>query len=210
MESCFGLQQSGFMGFVAKLLKSTFQFESLRDGHLQESKSLLLTLHKKLSLCLVLKINGKVMNDDPVERICGLGLGFFLNRENLISLSQTAMTEPKADSSSGGEFNSNMTADQLHKRPVNDTEKNGSHYQADEESQQNNNNDVVVEGATDLSEPTEWLADVGYYDILKQFSLMGWVAFGGPAAHIALFQKVSLGIYSLTRFQSARTSSHVR
>ena len=103
------------------------------------------------------------------------------------------MTEPKADSSSGGEFNSNMTADQLHKRPVNDTEKNGSHYQADEESQQNNNN-VVVEGATDLSEPTEWLADVGYYDILKQFSLMGWVAFGGPAAHIALFQKVSLGI----------------
>lgn len=134
---------------------------------------------------------------------------FFLNRENLISLSQTAMTEPKADSSSGGEFNSNMTADQLHKRPVNDTEKNGSHYQADEESQQNNNN-VVVEGATDLSEPTEWLADVGYYDILKQFSLMGWVAFGGPAAHIALFQKVSLGIYSLTRFQSARTSSHVR
>jgi chromate transporter len=100
------------------------------------------------------------------------------------------MTEPKADSS-GGEFNSNMTADQLHKRPVNDTE-NGSHYQADEESQQNNN--VVVEGATDLSEPTEWLADVGYYEILKQFSLMGWVAFGGPAAHIALFQKVSLGI----------------
>lgn len=100
------------------------------------------------------------------------------------------MTEPKADSS-GGEFNSNMTADQLHKRPVNDTE-NGSHYQVDEESQQNNN--VVVDGATELTEPTEWLADVGYYDILKQFSLMGWVAFGGPAAHIALFQKVGLGI----------------
>lgn len=100
------------------------------------------------------------------------------------------MTEPKADSS-GGEFNSNMTADQLHKRPVTDTE-NGSHYQVDEESQQNNN--VVVDGATELTEPTESLADVGYYDILKQFSLMGWVAFGGPAAHIALFQKVSLGI----------------
>jgi hypothetical protein len=65
------------MGFVAKLLNSTFQFESLRDGHLQESKSLLLTLHKKLSLCLVLKINGSVMNHDPVERICGLGFGIF-------------------------------------------------------------------------------------------------------------------------------------
>lgn len=35
------------------------------------------------------------------------------------------------------------------------------------------------------------LAQVGYIDILKQFSLLGWVAFGGPAAHIALFQKVS-------------------
>ena len=160
------------------------------------------SLAQKLSLCLVLKVNGKVMNHDPVKRICGLRLGTFLNHENMfISLSQTAMTEPKADSA-GGEFNSNMTADQLHKRPVNDTE-NGSHFQVDEESQQNNN--VVVDGATELTESTERLADVGYYDILKQFSLMGWVAFGGPAAHIALFQKVSLGI-ALTRFQSARTS----
>lgn len=65
------------MGFVAKLLNPTFQFESLRDGHLQESKSLLPTLHKELSLCLVLKVNAKVMNHDPVERICGLRLGFF-------------------------------------------------------------------------------------------------------------------------------------
>lgn len=33
------------------------------------------------------------------------------------------------------------------------------------------------------------VVSVGYVDILKQFSLLGWVAFGGPAAHIALFQK---------------------
>lgn len=35
------------------------------------------------------------------------------------------------------------------------------------------------------------LAHVGYVDILKQFSILGWLAFGGPVAHIALFQKVS-------------------
>lgn len=34
------------------------------------------------------------------------------------------------------------------------------------------------------------VATVSYADIAKQFSLLGWVAFGGPAAHIALFQKV--------------------
>lgn len=32
---------------------------------------------------------------------------------------------------------------------------------------------------------------VTYFDILKQFSIMGWIAFGGPAAHIGLFQKAS-------------------
>jgi len=31
-------------------------------------------------------------------------------------------------------------------------------------------------------------AEVGYGDIFKQFVLLGWTAFGGPAAHIALFQ----------------------
>ena len=33
-------------------------------------------------------------------------------------------------------------------------------------------------------------ADVSFSDIFKQFILLGWTAFGGPAAHIALFQKV--------------------
>jgi len=33
-------------------------------------------------------------------------------------------------------------------------------------------------------------AEVGYKDIFKQFVMLGWTAFGGPAAHIGLFQKV--------------------
>jgi hypothetical protein len=33
-------------------------------------------------------------------------------------------------------------------------------------------------------------AEVGYQEIFKQFVVLGWTAFGGPAAHIALFQKV--------------------
>jgi len=32
--------------------------------------------------------------------------------------------------------------------------------------------------------------DVGFLDIAKHFVLMGWTAFGGPAAHVGLFQKV--------------------
>lgn len=35
----------------------------------------------------------------------------------------------------------------------------------------------------------EEYADVTYKDIAKQFSLLGWIAFGGPAAHIGLFEK---------------------
>jgi hypothetical protein len=31
---------------------------------------------------------------------------------------------------------------------------------------------------------------VSYMDIVKNFFLMGWVAFGGPTAHIGFFQKV--------------------
>lgn len=48
---------------------------------------------------------------------------------------------------------------------------------------------------------TQWLAVCSHHphipccvlhvqmDIVKQFSLLGWIAFGGPAAHIGLFQK---------------------
>ena len=31
---------------------------------------------------------------------------------------------------------------------------------------------------------------VTYWDIAKEFSLLGYIGFGGPAAHIGLFQKV--------------------
>lgn len=37
----------------------------------------------------------------------------------------------------------------------------------------------------------EQYADVSYADIAKQFSILGWTAFGGPAAHIGMFQRVS-------------------
>lgn len=40
------------------------------------------------------------------------------------------------------------------------------------------------------AEPVEF-AEVGYNEIFRQFILLGWTAFGGPSAHIALFQKVS-------------------
>eukprot|EP00882_Tetradesmus_deserticola_P024840 GHRQ01027171.1.p1 GENE.GHRQ01027171.1~~GHRQ01027171.1.p1 ORF type:complete len:153 (+),score=31.38 GHRQ01027171.1:573-1031(+) len=33
-------------------------------------------------------------------------------------------------------------------------------------------------------------ADVSYADIAKQFSILGWTGFGGPAAHIGMFQRV--------------------
>eukprot|EP00882_Tetradesmus_deserticola_P027131 GHRQ01029998.1.p1 GENE.GHRQ01029998.1~~GHRQ01029998.1.p1 ORF type:complete len:187 (+),score=69.32 GHRQ01029998.1:572-1132(+) len=32
-------------------------------------------------------------------------------------------------------------------------------------------------------------ADVSYADIAKQFSILGWTGFGGPAAHIGMFQR---------------------
>lgn len=34
------------------------------------------------------------------------------------------------------------------------------------------------------------IAEVGFWDIAKHFILLGWTAFGGPAAHVALFQKL--------------------
>ena len=35
-----------------------------------------------------------------------------------------------------------------------------------------------------------------YSSILRQFAWMGWSAFGGPSAHIGLFQKVLLQLFS--------------
>eukprot|EP00798_Chlamydomonas_sp_ICE-L_P000909 gene910-5229_t len=32
-------------------------------------------------------------------------------------------------------------------------------------------------------------AEVSWSDLIKQFSILGWVAFGGPAAHVGLYQK---------------------
>lgn len=47
---------------------------------------------------------------------------------------------------------------------------------------------LVVQGA---DEPTEQeCCDVSYNDIAKEFSLLGWTAFGGPSAHIGLFERV--------------------
>jgi hypothetical protein len=40
----------------------------------------------------------------------------------------------------------------------------------------------------------EQYADVTYGDIAKQFSILGWTAFGGPAAHIGMFERVSSSI----------------
>jgi chromate transporter len=34
--------------------------------------------------------------------------------------------------------------------------------------------------------------DVTWMDIVKQFSILGWTAFGGPAAHIGLMQRVGI------------------
>lgn len=39
----------------------------------------------------------------------------------------------------------------------------------------------------DVSENAPY-ATVTYMDIFRQFVLLGWTAFGGPAAHIGLFQ----------------------
>lgn len=48
---------------------------------------------------------------------------------------------------------------------------------------------------------TALIEHVGYRDIAKQFSLLGWTAFGGPAAHIGIMQKVrrAAGIFQLVR-----------
>lgn len=47
--------------------------------------------------------------------------------------------------------------------------------------------------AAPVDEPeADRIVQVGYRDIAKEFSLLGWTAFGGPAAHIGLFQRVGV------------------
>lgn len=49
-----------------------------------------------------------------------------------------------------------------------------------------------IDGAAE-QEHEEKYVDVTFIDIAKQFSILGWTAFGGPAAHIGYFQRVSMG-----------------
>lgn len=53
-------------------------------------------------------------------------------------------------------------------------------------------NGSAADATSSTAQPEEQdqLAQVTYADIFKQFSLLGWTAFGGPAAHIGLFQRV--------------------
>lgn len=48
-----------------------------------------------------------------------------------------------------------------------------------------------VEDKETAVEPQGYVS-ASYGDIARQFVLLGWTAFGGPAAHIGLFQKVRL------------------
>jgi hypothetical protein len=59
----------------------------------------------------------------------------------------------------------------------------------------------------------EQYTDVTYGDIFKQFSILGWTAFGGPAAHIGLFQRVGpvlLLLQPLCSFVKHRQQKAVR
>ncbi|KAG0610833.1 hypothetical protein M758_7G095400 [Ceratodon purpureus] len=96
------------------------------------------------------------------------------------------MTEPNAFS------NGALPASELlHRRPTGENQ-NGGHV-TDVESQEKRPSGVLDVAPpapiATIEEEEPKLAEVSYVDILKQFSLLGWVAFGGPAAHIALFQK---------------------
>ena len=46
--------------------------------------------------------------------------------------------------------------------------------------------DPLIESEVDAPE----YAQVSYGELVKNFVLMGWTAFGGPSAHIALFETV--------------------
>eukprot|EP00879_Flechtneria_rotunda_P029774 GHRR01032222.1.p1 GENE.GHRR01032222.1~~GHRR01032222.1.p1 ORF type:complete len:108 (+),score=36.75 GHRR01032222.1:152-475(+) len=59
-----------------------------------------------------------------------------------------------------------------------------------EDVEAGNNPQQVAKDAEHEEEQEEQYVNVTYADIAKQFSLLGWTAFGGPAAHIGLFQRV--------------------
>ena len=49
--------------------------------------------------------------------------------------------------------------------------------------------DVAAQDGIEEDKP-EPFVEVTYWDIAREFSIMGYIGFGGPAAHIGLFQKV--------------------
>jgi hypothetical protein len=49
---------------------------------------------------------------------------------------------------------------------------------------------------------------VSYCDIAKQFSLLGWSAFGGPAAHIGIMQKVRVQQWGAALMHKRSTPAH--
>uniref|UniRef100_A0A383W4R4 Chromate transporter n=1 Tax=Tetradesmus obliquus TaxID=3088 RepID=A0A383W4R4_TETOB len=55
-------------------------------------------------------------------------------------------------------------------------------------SNPSNDKDAAVPEAVEQQQVEEYAA-VSYGDIAKQFSILGWTAFGGPAAHIGMFQR---------------------
>jgi hypothetical protein len=57
-------------------------------------------------------------------------------------------------------------------------------------SNPSNDKDADVNAEAAGEQQVEEYAAVGYADIAKQFSILGWTAFGGPAAHIGMFQRV--------------------
>lgn len=78
-----------------------------------------------------------------------------------------------------------------HRRPGTlDVDQTSSAATVDVEAAVNHTPDSPGKDTTEQQE--EVYAEVSYLDIFKQFSLLGWTAFGGPAAHIGMFQRVSL------------------
>lgn len=62
----------------------------------------------------------------------------------------------------------------------------------------------------DEVEPVKPLyVDVTYWDIAREFSLLGYIGFGGPAAHIGLFQKVHARMHAWRMHCLCAGRSHV-